>query len=132
MDEIVHVMVEAKPTEDLGRVKRAAENIFGSLKFDVKPKGLGKVLKARTESVNILTDLLRRERIRNAARRVLFGGLRENGIVFYLNKEAAYIGHVSFSETMVDPPLGSIKVTILCENPRELIERIAPKTTLQR
>lgn len=132
MDEIVHLVVEAKPTEDLERVKRAAENIFGSLRFEVKPKGLGMLLKARTENVNGLTDLLRRERIRNAARRVLFGGLRENGIVFFLNKQAAYVGHVSFSESMVDPPLGSIKVKIFCENPRELIEQLAPKTMQQR
>ena len=37
MNEIVvHVEVEVNPTEDLQQVKRAVENIFGAVKFEVE------------------------------------------------------------------------------------------------
>jgi predicted RNA binding protein with dsRBD fold (UPF0201 family) len=133
MDEVnVHVEVEVKPTEDVEKVKRAVENIFGSVEFEVKPKGWESLFTAKIKGINGLTklyNLLRRERIRDATRGVLFDGLDEKSIVFYLNKQVAYAGHVSFSKPMAESPLGPIKVQIRCDNPRELIEWLAPKTT---
>ena len=86
MDEVdVHVEVEANPTEDLEKVKRAVENIFGSVEFEVETKRWGSLLTARTKGINRLTklyNLLRRERIRDATRGVLFDGLGEKSIVF--------------------------------------------------
>lgn len=132
MDEIdVHVQVDINPTEDPDKVKRAVENIFGSVEFEVKPQRRGSLLIAKVEGVDGLTKLhniLRRERIRDAARGVLFGGLGEKSIIFYLNKQVAYVGHVSFSKPVGESPLGPIKVQIRCDNPRELIEWLSPKT----
>jgi len=133
MDEVdVHVEVEVNLTEDLEKVESAVENIFGSVEFEVETKNWGSLLTARTKGVNGLTklyNLLRRERIRDAARGVLFDGLDENSIVFCLNKQVAYAGHISFSKPMGESPLGPIKVQIRCDNPRELIEWLAPRTT---
>lgn len=133
MDEVdVHVEVEVNPTEDPEKVRRAVENIFGSVEFEVKPHGRGSLLIAKTKGVDGLTklcNLLRRERIRDAARGVLFDGLGEKSIVFYLNKQVAYAGHISFSKPVGESPLGPIRVQIRCDNPRELIEWLAPKTT---
>ena len=133
MDEVdVHVEVEVNPTEDPEKVRRAVENIFGSVEFEVKPHGRGSLLIAKTWSIDRLTklhNLLRRERIRDAARGVLFEGLSEKSIVFYLNKQVAYAGHISFSKAVGESLLGPIRVQILCDNPRELIEWLAPKTT---
>ena len=133
MDEAdIHVEVAVNLTEDLENVKRAVENVFGSVEFEVETKDWGSLLTARTKSVNGLTkfyNLLRRERIRDAARGVLFDGLDENSIVFYLNKQVAYAGHISFSKAVAESPLGPIKARIRCDNPRELIEWLAPKTT---
>lgn len=133
MDEVeVHVEVEVNPTEDLEKVKMAVENIFGSVEFEVKNQRLGSLLIAKAKGINGLTklyNLLRRERIRDAARGVLFDELSEKSIVFYLNKQVAYAGHVSFSRPVAESPLGPIKVQIRCDNPRELIEWLAPKTT---
>jgi len=133
VDEVdVHVEVEINPTEDPEKVRKAVENIFGSLEFEAKPYGRGSLLVAKTKGIDGLTklyNLLRRERIRDAARGVLFDGLGEKSIVFYLNKQVAYAGHISFSKPMAESPLGPIKVQIRCDNPRELIEWLAPKTT---
>ncbi|MFQ5999550.1 MAG: RNA-binding domain-containing protein [Candidatus Bathyarchaeia archaeon] len=133
MDEIdVHVEVEVNPTEDPEKVREAVVNIFGSVEFEVKPQRRGSLLIAKIKGLNSLTklyNLLRRERIRDAARGVLFDGLGEKSIVFYLNKQVAYAGHVSFSKPVAESPLGPIRVQILCNNPREFIDWLAPKTT---
>ncbi len=80
------------------------------------------------EGLTKLYNLLRRERIRDAARGVLFKGLSQNSITFYLNKQVAYAGHISFCQPSGESPLGPIKVQITCDKPKELIEWLAPKT----
>ncbi len=43
MDEVdVHVEVEVNPTEDPEKVRKAVENIFGSVEFEVKTSRAGK------------------------------------------------------------------------------------------
>jgi len=132
MDEItVRVEAEVNLTEDLEKVKQAIENMFSIVELEVKPSGRGSLLVARANGVEGLTklyNLLRRERIRDAARRVLFQGLSGNSITFYLNKQVAYAGHVSFCQPVAESPLGPIKVQITCDSPKELIEWLAPKT----
>jgi len=132
MDEIsVHIEVEINSTEDSEKVKRAVENIFGKVDFQIKPQQRGSLLIAETrglDGLSKLQNLLRRERIRAAARAVLFEGLHGKSITFYLNKQAAFVGHASFSEPVAESPLGPIKIEITCDNPRELIDWLT-KTT---
>ena len=132
MDEVdVHVEVEINHTEDSEKVRKAVENILGSLEFEVKSQGVGSLLIAKGKGIEELTkfyNMLRIERIRDAARGVLFDGLEGKSIVFYLNKQVAYAGHVSFSKPTGESPLGPIKVKIHFDNPRELIEWLAPRT----
>lgn len=134
MDE-VEVLVEAEinPTEDEAKVKRAVENMFGNLEFEVKPQRRGSALIARARGVDGLTklyNLLRRERIRDAARSVLYRGVSDGSIVFYLNKQVAYAGHVSFSQPVGESPLGPLTVKIRCDSPQEIIDWLAPRTTI--
>jgi uncharacterized protein len=125
------VEAQVNPTEDLEKVKQAVENIFGALDFKVKSRKWGRLLTSETkghESLIKLFDILSRERIVAAARKVLFSGLDDNSVTFYLNKQVAYAGHISFSQQTAESPLGPIKVQIRCSNPRKLIEWLAPKT----
>jgi len=132
MDEIsVQVETDINPTENEDKVKRAIENIFSNLELEVMPQKKGSLLIGRGRGMNALTklyNLLRRERIRDAARGVLYEGLGGKTIVFYLNKQVAYVGHVSFSKPVAESPLGPIKVEIQCDNPKELIDWLAPRT----
>ena len=133
MDEIdIYIEAEVNPTEDPEKVKRAIENIIGNAEFEIKPQRRGSILTAKARGMDGLTkfqNMLRRERIRNAARGVLFEGLSGKSITFYLNKQVAYVGHISFSKPVAESPLGPIKVQIQCGNPRELIDWLAPRTT---
>jgi hypothetical protein len=132
MDEIsVYIEVEINPTESEDKVKQAIENVFGNVETKIQPIYKRGLLTAETkglESLTKLCNLLRRERIRDAARGVLFDGLDGKTISFCLNKQVAFAGHVSFSKEIAESPLGPIKVKIECENPRELIDWLAPKT----
>jgi len=132
MDEVtVYLEAEIHPTESDEKVKRAIQNIFGNVQTKIQPIYRGAILKAEGKSLETLTklyNLFRRERIRDAARGVLFDGLSGKTIGFYLNKQVAYAGHVSFSKEVAESPLGTIKVKIECENPKELIDWLAPKT----
>jgi predicted RNA binding protein with dsRBD fold (UPF0201 family) len=133
MDEVtVHVEVEVNPTESEEKVKRAIENIFGNISTRTQPACKGVLLSAEAKGLEALTklyNLLRRERIRDAARGVLFEGLTGKTISFCLNKQVAYVGHVSFSKELAESPLGPIKVRIECEDPKKLIDWLAPKTS---
>ena len=133
MDEVsVQMEVDINPTENEDKVKRAVENMFSNLELEFKPQRQGALLIGRGKGMDALTklyNLLRREKIRDAARSVLYEGLSDKSIVFYLNKQVAYVGHISFSNPVGESPLGPIKVEIHCDNPRGLIDWLAPRTT---
>lgn len=133
MEEVTFsVEAEINPTESQEKVEQAVKNIFGDIKLQVKPLRKGSILIGEgkgKESLTKLCDLLRRERIRNAARTVFIEGMEKKAINFCLNKQVAYVGHVSFSRETAESPLGPIKVRIECTNPRELIDWLAQKIT---
>ncbi|MEM2098379.1 MAG: RNA-binding domain-containing protein [Candidatus Bathyarchaeia archaeon] len=133
MDEVtVRIEAEVNPTEDEEKVKVALENLFGCLNWQLIEASIGYFLVAESKGQNVLVklrDLFRNDRIRDAARKVLFGNLHGKTIVFCLNKQVAFAGHVSFSEEVAESPLGPVKVIIECENPRELIGWLAPRSS---
>jgi predicted RNA binding protein with dsRBD fold (UPF0201 family) len=133
MNEITTVIeTEINPTEDAEKVRLAIENIFGAVEFQVRTGKYGDMLVAETkgrEGLAKFYNLLRREHIRDAARSVLFRGIDGKSITFCLNKQVAYVEHISFSEPTGESPLGPIKVKITCDNPKELIDWLALRTT---
>ncbi len=129
-DIIVNIEVEVNKTEDTEKVKQAVQNIFGAVTFDVKPKTWGQLLKAQTrgtEGLTKLVNMLKRAQILAAARKVLRSGTDETSITFYLNKQVAYAGHVSFSEQTAESPLGPIKVVINANDPQKLVDWLTPR-----
>jgi len=132
MDD-VELLVEAEvnPTEDPEKVLMALVRVFGDIGYKLKERGITKFFAGIEKGLAGLSkfrDLLRRELICDAARTVLFRGLRDNTITFYLNKQVAYVGHISFSEPVGESPLGPIRVEIRCDEPYKLIDWLAPKT----
>ncbi len=124
------IETEINPTESEEKVKQAIENVFSPTKMEVKPLRKSRVLVAEGEGQEVLVkfcNLLRRERIRSAARSVLYKGIDGNTVAFCLNKQVAYSGHLSFSEEEAESSLGPLKVKIESEDPRELIDWLAPK-----
>lgn len=80
-------------------------------------------LKGPAGSLDRFAELLRRQRIRDSSREVLLGSIRGRRMVFHLNKQAAFVGRVSFS---AHAPLGDIRVTVVSDDLRALVQELAP------
>jgi len=126
----VHGEAEVRPTEDAERVRKAVTNILrGEVEVRRIDEWSGQVLIDGKDqsSLERLRMILQRDRIRAAARSVLRRSVEGNRIVFFLNKQAAYAGHVSFSAPEGESPLGPIQVILETENPEQLIDWLAGK-----
>jgi len=132
MEEVtVRVEADVNLTEDEVKVEKAVANVFDGVSMEVKPGFKGGVLVGEAKGHEALVkfrNLLRSDRIRDAARRALFGGVRDKAIRFCLNKQVAFAGHVSFCEEFAESPLGPLRVTIECEDPRLLVEWLAERS----
>jgi uncharacterized protein len=127
----VHLEADVNPTEDPEKVKAALESIVGNATFTSEEAFQGSILKADAqgkESLIKFRNMLHNDRIRDAARKLLHRATHENKISFYLNKQVASAGHVSFSEASSESPLGPIRVVITTDNPQELVGWLAEKT----
>jgi predicted RNA binding protein with dsRBD fold (UPF0201 family) len=128
----MHVEAEVHPTETEEKVKSALANMFGNLSIHVEPLTVGCMLVGEAKSREALENfrsVLRRDRVRAAARKLLHSNVRGSQISFCLNKQVAFTGHVSFSQETGECPLGPIKVVIETENPRDLVDWLAPRIT---
>ncbi|MBU7022885.1 MAG: hypothetical protein HXS40_01865 [Theionarchaea archaeon] len=125
MKVVVEIKTPVHPTESEPKVKKALESIFPSVQFFLD----GTVFKGKSEelkSLDHIKELLKAQRIRSTANRILRNSLFGNELVFCLNKQAAYMGKVNFSE---DSPLGPVTVTISCEDMEALITYLSPLTS---
>ncbi len=128
----VNVETEINPTESEEKVKTAITNILANATLTIKPEGKTNIMKADSkgqESLRKLRLLMRNDRVRDASRKALFHSVRGNTISFCLNKQVAFAGHVSFCEETTESPLGPLKITIETDNPQQLIEWLAEKSS---
>jgi len=102
---VIRITARCHPTEDRDKVAEAILKIFPDavLEGDDPISGVG-------QSLENFSELLRKQRIRAAARASLVRGIRGQTVRFSLNKQVATVGKVSFSEE--HQPLGSIEVEI--------------------
>jgi len=117
----VRLRVRCHPTESREKVARAVLNIFPDAEFSGDDP-----IVAVSHSLECFGEALRRQKIRDAARRVLRRGIRGQQTVFRLNKQVAAVGKVSFAEE--EHPLGDIEVEIVSEDIERTIDSIAPST----
>jgi len=114
-----------KPTEAREKVEAAIKRIFPALELSAVGNSLvGE--SAQVESLDQLHQLLRQQAIRDSARSAMFQGKRGNAVQFMLNRQAAFVGKVSFSGG--ESPLGPIVVTLEAPDIERLIDYLAPST----
>ena len=119
----VTVETPVRPSEDEAKVRTAMLNIFPDL--DVRREG-GKLVGTGT-SLAKFGQLLKRYRIRDAARGVLVRGMKsESTTIFRLNKQAAFMEKVGFAD--LESPLGEISVRIESDSLLSLMDSLAPDT----
>jgi predicted RNA binding protein with dsRBD fold (UPF0201 family) len=118
----VQVYSTVRPTEMVERVVAAIERIFPGLIMDIR----GDRIEAYDgpDALRTFHELLRRQMILDTARSVMLGGLIGESVQFQLNKQAAYMGKVSFPPE--EEPLGSLHVQII--GGMRAIDWLAPET----
>lgn len=119
------------PTEDEAKVERALHNIFPSALIE-RAVAPGDTVALRVHGNGLtflatLRNLIKQERIRGAARSILLSGARGERIRLYLNKQAAFVGRVSFCEPVGESPLGPISVEIESSDPQLVVDFLASK-----
>ncbi|MGP8068845.1 MAG: RNA-binding domain-containing protein [Candidatus Bathyarchaeia archaeon] len=134
MSVSVEVQTALEPTEDESKVERALLKLFPSAHIERIAKPNDTVaLRARGNGLEFLSNLrnlIRQQRIRSAARLVLTRSLSESQFQFYLNKQAAFMGRVSFCEAERESPHGPISIQVECEDPQSVIDYLALPPTL--
>jgi uncharacterized protein len=127
----VIIETEVNPTEDEEKVRQAVNNVVGNAEITVKPAARGSTLTAEAkgqESLVKLRNIMCNDRVRDASRRILFKSIRGETLSFYLNKQVAYAGHVSFCEETAESPLGPLRFRIKTDDAPQLVEWLAEKT----
>lgn len=120
----VKVKTRIKATENPRKVLESVLNIFPKIR--IKERNDSIQGEGGIEVLEELRESLEKRRIRSTARKVLYENITGNRTIFYLNKQAAFIGKVNILEEEISP-LGDIKVEIIAENLKEVINWLAPK-----
>ena len=118
----VKVMAKVNPTEDEEKVKKAILNIFPSVKLERK----GAYLSGKVMDLKVFREKLRTQRILDAARGEMIKGRKDGKTVIYLNKQAACVGRINFTDE--NAILSPITVEIESDNLDIVIDHLAPPT----
>lgn len=123
----LEISVPLHSTESRDKVEKALENLFPTVEFTLSENTLTGT--SHTEqSLNHFKNLLEKQRIRDTANTILKRSICENKVIFTLNKQAAFMGKVNFSEKC---PLDPITVSIKGKDLNALIDHLSPRTTEQ-
>ncbi|HEX9340444.1 MAG TPA: RNA-binding domain-containing protein [Thermoplasmata archaeon] len=120
---MLRVRVEAplQATESAEKVSAAIRNLFP----DVALQAQADRVVGTTETLDRLRDRIRSQRIRDTARRQFLAGRHGDRTVVDLNKQAAFVGVVSFGTAS---PLGDIRVEIESDDLSAVIDDVAEST----
>ncbi len=117
---------EVRPTEDPERVAKALTNLFSGKQRE-KTEGERTYIVLEGDDILSLEGfrmIIQRDRIRAAAGAVLRRSSNANSILVFLNKQVAYVSHVSFCEPEGESPLGPIRLLIETTDPTRVIHWI--------
>lgn len=128
--ENVTVIIESDilPTEDEFKVERAVRNIFPLIEIRLE-ENKGRRIKGQAQGLKVLSEfrsLLKRNKIRAAARSIMLTSISASNITVTLNKQAAYAGHVSFTADPNESPLGPIILIIQSPKLQKVIDWLVP------
>ncbi|GAB6947410.1 RNA-binding domain-containing protein [Vulcanisaeta sp. JCM 16161] len=129
------VWVEVRPTEDEEKVRRALSNVFIYDEIRIEESEGKKYIVALGNGFKSLIkvhNLIKEQGIEDSARTVLMKGIDGNRVVFHLHKQAAYAGVLTFVTEENESPLGPITFIVETNDPKRLIDWLAPRTSRGR
>jgi len=127
----VTVTAEAavEPTEDEKKVERAILKLFPSARVERKTEQgstVGLIVHgSNLEFLAALRSLIRQDRIRTTARAIFLRSAQERVLRIYLNKQAAFMGRVSFCAPYGESPHGPVSIEIESDQMQTVIDYLA-------
>jgi len=127
----VNVTADAavEPTEDEKKVERALTKIFPAGRVERRTnQGVTVGLVVRGNGLDFLANLrnlIRQERIRTTARAIFLRNATDQILRIYLNKQAAFMGRVSFCAPVGESPHGALSVRIETGEMQTVIDYLA-------
>jgi len=121
----IKIEAEVYPTESREKVMQAVKNLFPGIDLRVQVQGNTEVVVGEGAGIEFLENLrnmLRSRKIRAAARSILRQSKLNGKLVFYMNKQAAYVKQASFTEPFSESPLPPIRVEIESDDVDKVIE----------
>ncbi|KXB02721.1 hypothetical protein AKJ45_00070 [candidate division MSBL1 archaeon SCGC-AAA261F19] len=121
----IEVRAKVHHTEDPDKIKDVIRKIFPNMNIGLEEDSvMGR--NSSLDSLEQLKNKLRLQAIRDSARSVMLEGRKNNSLSFMLNRQAATVGKISFSNG--ETALGPIIVTIESENLDRVVDYLAPST----
>ena len=109
-------------SEDPEKVESAVLRIFPDAVLQRTDEGF----EGRAQGLDRFSKQIRKQRILDTTRSVLIRGRRGDRTRFFLNKQVAFVGKISFCEERTI--LGTIRVVVTDGDMDSLIDRVAPVT----
>ena len=110
------------PSEDPEKVREAILKVFPDADLEMSEDDIT----GTAGSIERFSKQIRKQKILDTTRSVLIHGKRGDRTRFFLNKQVAFIGKISFCEEKTI--LGTIKVVITDDDLDDLIDKVAPVT----
>jgi predicted RNA binding protein with dsRBD fold (UPF0201 family) len=117
----VEVVAPVACTESVEKVSQAVSRIFPGLTL----RRVEDDLIGESPSLDILERLrmqVRARRIRASARTILMKGVVGDSLIFYIDKQAAYMGRVSFWDPMERHMPRPLMVRVRTDRPLDVVE----------
>lgn len=130
----ITVHANLKPTEDIKKVEKAIQNILGIEDIVITLDNKERII-TKTENQKGLDNIyekLRSRQCTGVARRLLLQNMSKNNTWIYYNKQAAFVNVHNICEEDTDSPLGHIKIIIHTNNPKEIIDWLAPSKKIKK
>ena len=110
------------PSEDPEKVREAILKVFPDANLEMSEDDIT----GTAGSIERFSKQIRKQKILDTTRSVLIHGKRGDRTRFFLNKQVAFVGKISFCEEKTI--LGTIKVVISDDDLDDLIDKVAPVT----
>ncbi|MDD4185372.1 MAG: RNA-binding domain-containing protein [Candidatus Methanomethylophilaceae archaeon] len=118
----VRIVSRVNPSEDPDKVREAILQVFPDAVVETD----GGYARGEAQSLGNFGLMIRRQKILDTARAILFKGMSGDRTRFLLNKQVAFVGKISFCDR--GHVLGPIEVTVTDPEIEALIDRTAPTT----
>ncbi len=131
MNVVIEIYSPIFETEDQELVEQALRNVIPLSTYSIKDILGQKHLYGRSndkDALNVIFRKIREQRILDAGRKSLRREIKENTVKFWVQKQAAKVGKISFCQPIGESPLGTITVNITASQIEQLIDWLVPYT----